>query len=95
MYCYRLYTENRNRAEVEAIISAEFAGFTVYETTGYWQGTSEHGLVVEIMADSDVPIVISEVAERIRDRNNQQAVLVSVHEVKTCLVEAPKERKRA
>lgn len=73
---YRLFTEDINRADIEELTANEFDGFTVYKATGYWQGTPEQSLIVEIVADTDKLDKVKRLAEAIKVNNHQQAVLV-------------------
>ena len=76
---YRIYTENRNKADIVAMVSQDFPGFTLYECEGYWQGQPEQSLVFEIITLERVISrdVIDNLAQRIKDHNHQQAVLVT------------------
>ncbi len=51
---YRIITENKNRDRICNVVSLNFDGFTVYETTGYYKGGQENVLIVEI----DVPVPV-------------------------------------
>ena len=70
---YRLYTERFDN--VPAIASKYFDGFTVYHTVGYWQGTAEDSVVVEVLTDEHAKV--SALARELRKTNDQQAVLVT------------------
>lgn len=48
---YRIVTEDKNRERIIRAVSAKFDGFTLLPTTGFWRGTREKSIVIEI----DVP----------------------------------------
>lgn len=75
MALYRLFTENKNRAELEKLVSEHFSGFTLYNATGYWHKQKEKSLIIEIVAD-DVDANITTLAEAIKVINKQEAVLI-------------------
>lgn len=74
----RLFTENKNKDEVIAILGRHFDGFTVSEGVGYYKGQPEKSLIVDLMlqesAEADVEIA-NAVAE-IGEYNNQESILV-------------------
>jgi hypothetical protein len=81
MATYRIYTEDKNREEVEKIVSSSFDGFTIYETTGYYKNVKEKSIVIEVIdrslvADSRV----KNIAARIKTLNSQEVVLVTICE---------------
>jgi hypothetical protein len=81
MATYRIYTEDKNREEVEKIVSSSFDGFTIYETTGYYKNVKEKSIVIEIIdrslvADSRV----KNIAARIKTLNSQEVMLVTICE---------------
>ena len=49
-------------------------GFTVFETTGYWEGMKEPSIVIEIICES-YEINPKALAERLRKAGSQAAVL--------------------
>ena len=71
---YRIMTEDLNRQAVLSEVSKSFEGFTVREALGYWRGTPEASITIEIITD-DKPGVLR-VAEAIRVLNHQESVLV-------------------
>jgi hypothetical protein len=74
--CFRIYTENKNKADVAALASARFDGFTMYEAEGYWKGVPEKSLVVEILGSiGDFDLVV-ELGEAIKNFNHQESVLI-------------------
>ncbi len=83
---YRIYTEDVNRHRVESIASEHFDSFTVLQSTGFWKGSREESIVLEIVGDdSDQPQVIA-CAQAIKDANQQDAVLVQALQNESMLV---------
>ena len=79
---YRIYTENKNKADVVKLVSEQFEGFTVIEAEGYWRGQPEASLIIEIVGATprlanEQDSIISALAQRIRDHNKQETVLVT------------------
>ena len=76
---YRLYTEDKNRKEIEKIVSKYFDGFTVFTAKGYWEGKSENSLVIEILIEQHFfgeHLIIYEICKEIKALNDQESVLV-------------------
>ena len=86
MKLYRICTENKNREQVEQAVGILFDGFTVYETTGYWQRKQEASLVIEILAEDEDRSKVKSIATTIRDFNKQECVLVQVMEIEAKFV---------
>ncbi len=75
---YRIFTEDKNRGNVETLAAMFFDGFTMYEARGYWKGNIESSLVIEICADHTDRPKIDSLAMAIKFNNAQSAVLVQV-----------------
>jgi len=73
---YRIYTENKNKTEIENLIARTFTAFTVFLATGHWQGMPERSLVVEIAAHEKDYTTVAVLADEIRTLNDQDAVLI-------------------
>jgi hypothetical protein len=73
---YRLFTEDKNRKEIEAIVGRYFDGFTVIPATGYWKGERERSLIIEISSETDEESSVRLLAGEIKQYNHQQAVLI-------------------
>lgn len=88
MILYRIYTENKNREQIEKIVSELFDGFTVIESTGYWRGQREISLIIEILDTGLVNVAerIEFIAEKIKKINDQESVLVTKHEIEELFV---------
>ncbi len=73
---YRIYTQNKGRAGIERIVGRAFPGFSIFPATGYWQGTRERSLVIEILGAAKDGPRVRRVAQDIKTANNQEAVPV-------------------
>ncbi len=83
---YRIYTENINRDNVVQIVGEHFEGFTLLDGVGYWQGTPEQSLVIEIIGTEKDAANVELVAYKIKKNNHQQAVLIQEADVTANLV---------
>ena len=72
---YRIYTEDLNREQIEAILASSFDSFTVLPATGYWEGQRENSLVIELDTNDKSSVVAS--AGRIKQQNHQEAILIT------------------
>lgn len=92
MYIYRIYTEDSEqyRKNVQEILDKIFDSYTLLPGIGAWKGKVEKSLVVEIIKTSEHETLWWDAVERaayqIKDKNNQEAVLVTVHQESTFLV---------
>ena len=74
---YRILTEDLNREDIVAIASQYFPSFTLLDGTGYWNGTAERCLIIEVDGhESNIAADVLSVADRIKKQNEQEAVLV-------------------
>ena len=72
---YRIYTENKNKNNIEKIVNKYYEGFTLVKSEGYWRLQKENSLIIEIVTtDSDK--LINNLAKEIKAVNKQKAVLV-------------------
>lgn len=71
---YRIYTEDKNREATLKLVAASFDAFTVLEAQGYWRGTPERSIVIEIETENAKGV--HKLARDIREANAQEAVLV-------------------
>lgn len=76
----KIYTEDKNRDQVEEIVRDYFSSFNISSLTGVYCGKSEKGLVIEIItfepSQADT-LSVSEIAHRIKETNKQEEVLVT------------------
>jgi hypothetical protein len=83
---YRIYTEDKNRTIICSEVNRYFDGYTVFNATGYWKGTKEKAIVIEILASSKAKYNIKKLAKFIKKYNRQEAVLIAESNVKSNLV---------
>lgn len=84
MKLFKIYTEDKNREQIEEILSIGFDGFTVIRAKGFYEGASENALVIEIYTDNAE--LVRALASTIRRRNKQDSVLVAAFDVDAELV---------
>lgn len=53
MHLYKIYIENKNRSELVRCICQYFDNFTMLQAIGYWQGRSEHSIIIEIVTNKE------------------------------------------
>jgi hypothetical protein len=76
--CYRIFTEDKNRECVAALVAANFDGFTMSPALGYWKGVPEKALVIEILAEDYALRLVRVVCEDIKFFNEQESILLQV-----------------
>lgn len=81
---YRLYTQDLNREELNAIIAAQFDSFTTYNARGFYHGTPEDSLVIEIETQDGAGV--EKIAQEIKRVNAQESVLLEEIPTKARLV---------
>lgn len=85
---WRLYTEDINREYIESSTSAYFNSFSIYTQVGYWKGTKENSLVVEVITNESLDkIVMTALSDAIRSHNNQQAVMLTCEPIEMFMIE--------
>lgn len=84
MKCFRIYTERMNEATIKELLAISFGSFTIIRTKGFWKGKVENGIVIEILTENKA--LIKAVASHIKRQNQQDAVLVTAHNVKWELI---------
>lgn len=73
---YRIFTEKKKVHRTIELVSEYFSGFTCYPVTGYWKGTKEQSLCIEIVASIHQKTAINCLCEDIKQLNNQESVLM-------------------
>jgi hypothetical protein len=71
---YRIYTEDINRAGIEAILNSRFDAYTLLPAVGVWRGQREQSLVVEV--ETQDRGAVEDAARAIKEANRQEAVLL-------------------
>ena len=83
MLLNRIYTENKNLDAILKITSTYFEGFTLIRSEGYWKGSWESSLILEIVTESkpEEQKKIDRLAAAIKAYNKQESVLVTQNPV--------------
>ena len=85
MKLYRIYTEDKQREDIDQVLKAHgIDSYTLIPTQGYWQGAQENSLIIEIL--SDLPLPLQYIAQSIKLTLNREAVLYTAGEVEAQLV---------
>ena len=84
---HRLYTQDINRAGIEAILASKFDGYTITAANGAYKGTPESSLVVELWNANDA--AVKDAAEQIAAVNSQESVGVVKLDASPEFVTAP------
>ena len=71
-----------------ALSSVGIDGFTIQEVQGYWQGVPEKSYIITVLTDKSSGD-IDKVAELLRDRYNQDAVIVTYPDSSVKFIERP------
>lgn len=70
---HRVYTEQKNERAIIRLVSEQFENFTMQPVTGFYNGSPEKSIVVEIVGASASSI--QKVAARIKKMNGQKSIL--------------------
>ena len=83
MKLYQIFTEDKNRTQVERLVGVHFSGFSIYPGTGYWKGIKEQSLCIKILAQDQYEhkANIAELCQEIKLVNAQENVLLLEEEV--------------
>jgi len=69
-------THKLEKEKAIELVGRHFEGFTAYEVIGFWQGSQEKTLKVEIVADQDQDTVIAKLAKELKQALNQDAIMM-------------------
>ena len=84
---WRFYTEHVNTTFIREEVAKTFPdGANITYGHGVWEGGEESTLVIEVITETLSLFEAEQFAERIRKKNNQEAVLISWDSVFTMLV---------
>jgi hypothetical protein len=72
---YRIYTQDKNRRMVRAILKKVFPAYSMQRGEGCWEGQSERTLIIDLVGDR-IESKVKNVAMQIKRENHQEAVLV-------------------
>lgn len=76
------------RTVSHALSSVGIDGFTIQEVEGYWHGLSEKSYIITVATDKSSD-VIDKVAEILRDRFDQDAVMITYPDNSVKFIERP------
>ena len=65
------------KEKAEAIIGKFFDGFTAFEVIGYWKGTKEKTLLIEVITEVEA-VVITRIAKELKQELKQEKILVEI-----------------
>ena len=80
---FSLYTEDKNRETIIMLVCRRFNGATFTYTDGLWKGQVEQSVRIDVLSDFGAFATILQLADDIKVRNGQSAVLVTWHRVST------------
>ena len=78
---YRIYTENKNKAEIIKLFRAY--DITIYETLGTYKSKQEYSLVIEIIGVNEDYPNISAICKRLKEINQQDVVLLTIIDIES------------
>lgn len=70
-------TKELETESIEAIVSAHFEGFTASEVVGYWRGSKERTLKVEVITDES-PAKLARIGRELKTKLDQESVLMEI-----------------
>lgn len=74
---YTIYTENKNRPEVEKFLECLFDGATIHEAKGLWKTKWESTLVIDVVIDEQTYYEqILKFVQCITILNDQESIMV-------------------
>lgn len=82
---YKIYSENKNTAEIEGILNRYFQSYNIYFPTGRYNGSHEFSIVIELIGVD--ALQVDAAAVLIGRLNNQKQVLVTKVPVDCCVIE--------
>lgn len=75
---HEIYTEYKEG--IEEIVNQYFRGYNLTSCTGYWEGAKEKSAIITICTPDTKRV--KELCDEIRLKNEQEAVLLVIHETK-------------
>jgi hypothetical protein len=72
-------TKELEQSKIEAIVSAHFDGFTTSEVVGYWRGSKERTLKVEIITE-ETASELAKIGKDLKVKLEQESVLMEIIE---------------
>jgi len=77
MYEVRIYTEQKNVKETDALVAGVTDSFTKYYAQGFYKGVRELTMIYEFITDDGLD-KLEDLAERVGMFNGQEAVMLTV-----------------
>ena len=72
-------TKELEQEKIEEIVSAHFEGFTASEVVGYWRGSKERTLKIEVIT-SEAPSKLTKIGKELKVKLEQESVLMEIIE---------------
>lgn len=72
-------TKELETEKIEGIVSAHFDGFTASEVVGYWKGTKERTLKVEVVTEES-DVLLARIGKELKTKLEQESVLLEIIE---------------
>ena len=85
-YRYRIYTEDKNRDKIQAIITEYFDSFTIFTSFGIWKKERENSLAIEIITKTRKHGTIERICKKIKQLNLQNCCLITIEPVEIAYV---------
>jgi len=70
-------TKELETEAIEAIVSSHFEGFTASEVVGYWRGSKERTLKVEVIT-KETPTKLAKIGKELKVKLDQESVLMEI-----------------
>lgn len=87
---YYIGANNETRAlEVEKItatIASHFEGFTAFEVVGYWKGSKERTLKVEVITEKHNSELVK-IGKELKEKLEQESVLLEIVETNAAFIQ--------
>ena len=79
-------THTLEMGKIEKTIAQHFAGFTAFEVVGYWKGSKERTLKVEVITEKrDSELV--KIGRELREKLQQESVLLEIMESNAAFIQ--------
>ncbi len=79
MVKFTIYTEDKNRREIEVIVTKYFTGFTIIPAVGFYKGAREQSVIIELILDRTTKVFedVKNLCEEIKKYNDQESILLT------------------
>jgi hypothetical protein len=72
--------------KIETIISKHFEGFTAFEVIGYWRGSKERTLKVEVITE-EKDSTLARIGKELMTKLEQESVLLEIVETNAAFIQ--------